>query len=932
MKHFKNYLIYLLIIIAFKTASAEDKKTITHNDYANWKFIKEYNISNNGNYISYVINPQEGDGVLYFINLTTNKKDSVSRAYSAKFSANSNFIVFKIKPQYDTVRAAKLKKVKKDDLPKDSVGIWNLTNGELTKYPRIKSFDLAKENSDFIAFLFEKDKDKKIKKDSTIKSDTTSSKTEKKKKKSNKLLISDPISNFSTEFENVKKYSISKNGKTFAFIQSTNDSIDSVFVNSFNSHNRINKLIFSSNGYSENISVNEAGDKIVFTFSSDTTKIKTFGLLYKSVNDNDIINISGTDLNNLAEGMSISTDGKIYFNENGSELYFGIRNKPEQEIKDTLTDDEKVSVDIWNWKDNLIQPQQLKEAEKEKKRSFTAVYFPESEKLIPLGDKNLKRIRIDKKAKGSLSLAYDNSKYEKEQTWDASHYFDAYLIDRKTGEKKKILDKAASSTSLSPNQKFVLWYNISDSCWYVYDINKAENRNLTSKVKSNFYYELNDMPNEAPPYGYAGWTEKGQIVIYDKYDLWMFDLKGKKDAVNITKGFGRKNNIRFRYVSLDPEERTLNPKMMLRAFNFKTKQAGFYTSDSKSEPKMLIWEDQKFSNPKKAKNAENIIWRKESFIDYPDIYASSINFKNIKQISNTNPQQKDFNWGTVELVSWKTYEGDSMQGMLYKPENFDANKKYPMLVYFYERSSDRLHRHIIPAPIRSVINFTYYTSNEYLIFVPDIKYTTGEPGPNGYNCIVSGTEAMINNYNFVDRKNIGIQGQSWGGYQTAYVITQTNIYKAAMAGAPVSNMTSAYGGIRWASGRCRTFQYEETQSRIGGTLWEKHENYILNSPLFFVPKIETPLLIMHNDKDGAVPWYQGIELFNAMRRLDKPVWMLVYNGAPHNLKRRADMKDLTVRMQQYFDHFLKDAPEPVWMKSGIKAIDKGKEFGFELED
>jgi len=183
---------------------------------------------------------------------------------------------------------------------------------------------------------------------------------------------------------------------------------------------------------------------------------------------------------------------------------------------------------------------------------------------------------------------------------------------------------------------------------------------------------------------------------------------------------------------------------------------------------------------------------------------------------------------------------------------------------------------------------------------------------------------------FIDRKKIGIQGQSWGGYQTAWLITQTNMFAAAMAGAPVSNMTSAYGGIRWESGLSRMFQYENNQSRIGATLWDKPLQYIENSPLFYVPKIKTPLLIMHNDNDGAVPWYQGIELFTAMRRLNKPVWMLTYNNEEHNLKAEswANRMDLTIRMKQFFDHYLKDEPMPWWMQYGVPAIQKGKELGY----
>jgi dipeptidyl aminopeptidase/acylaminoacyl peptidase len=412
----------------------------------------------------------------------------------------------------------------------------------------------------------------------------------------------------------------------------------------------------------------------------------------------------------------------------------------------------------------------------------------------------------------------------------------------------------------------------------------------------NFYYELNDVPNEAYPYGIAGWTKNDSPVIYDKYDLWLFDGNGEKEPTNITKQEGKTNDIRFRYVKLDKELQHLPEKLLLRAFNFTNKNAGFYSLDLGKEdsPKKLIIESYQYNTPVKAKKAEKLIWTKQSFQVYPNLYISNSDFSSRVKITDANPQQNNYIWGKVELVDWISFNGDSLKGLLYKPENFDPEKKYPMLVYFYERYSNSLHRYYTPKPIRSVINFSYYVSNGYLLFIPDIVYSVGYPGPSAFDCIVSGTQTMCDKYPYIDRDRLGIQGQSWGGYQVAYLVTKTNMYRAAMAGAPVSNMTSAYGGIRWGSGMSRAFQYEQTQSRIGGNLWDKLPLYMLNSPLFSADRIETPLLIMHNDKDGAVPWYQGIELFNAIRRLDKPVWMLVYNGAPHNLKRRANSKDLTI--------------------------------------
>jgi dipeptidyl aminopeptidase/acylaminoacyl peptidase len=341
-------------------------------------------------------------------------------------------------------------------------------------------------------------------------------------------------------------------------------------------------------------------------------------------------------------------------------------------------------------------------------------------------------------------------------------------------------------------------------------------------------------------------------------------------------------------------------------------------------------EDFSFDDLRKAKNADVLIWTRENIDESPAVWTGNTAFEFRHQLSEANPQQNQFIWPGVRLVHWDSFSGKPLEGLLYYPENIDPEKKYPMIVYFYERNADNLHTYILPAPTRSTVNRSYFTSNGYLVFVPDVTYEEGYPGQSAFDAIVSGTQFVSNMFPFIDRKHIGIQGQSWGGYQTAWLITQTDMFAAAMAGAPVSNMTSAYGGIRWESGLSREFQYENSQSRIGGNLWDKPQQYIENSPLFYVPKIKTPLLIMHNDNDGAVPWYQGIELFTAMRRLQKPVWMLTYNNEEHNLKAEswANRMDLTIRMKEFFDHYLKGEPMPSWMEYGIPTIKKGKELGY----
>lgn len=330
----------------------------------------------------------------------------------------------------------------------------------------------------------------------------------------------------------------------------------------------------------------------------------------------------------------------------------------------------------------------------------------------------------------------------------------------------------------------------------------------------------------------------------------------------------------------------------------------------------------------KAKDANRLLFTKERFDVFPDIFAADINLKKPIQLTQGIRQQKPFVWGTAELLSWVTLDGDTIEGVLYKPEGFDPKRKYPMIVNFYERNSETLHKYRMPEPHRSTIDYHLYLSNGYLVFNPDVRYKVdGFPGEDCYNCVMSGI-ASLATPGFVDMKHIGAQGHSWGGYQVAYLATRTDLFAAIESGAPVVNMFSAYGGIRWGSGLNRSFQYEHTQSRIGGTPWDAPTRYFENSPLFLMDKVKTPILIMHNDQDGHVPWYQGIEYFIALKRLQKPVWMLNYTGEPHWPLHIANKIDFQKRMFQFFNHYLKGAAQPQWMKEGVPAVKQPYELGY----
>jgi len=512
---------------------------------------------------------------------------------------------------------------------------------------------------------------------------------------------------------------------------------------------------------------------------------------------------------------------------------------------------------------------------------------------------------------------------------------DVFLLDVATGDAELILEKTAGSPSFSTAGKYLTWWDNIESHYMVMDLGTREVRNFTSDLPYPVYREDDDRPAPPGPHGTAGWLEDDEaILIYDKYDIWEVDPAGSDAPRNVTEGFGRANDIRLRRQTVggggESEGIDSTEDQLLSAYGYHTKKYGFFRDrvDGNREPEQLLLDDFGFGSPQKAEEADVYVITRSTFEESPDLWITDPDFESWEKISNANPQQADFNWGTAELMDWVSNDGIPLQGILIKPEDFDPTQKYPMMVYFYEKSSQGLHNYRAPGAGGSV-NAAFYVSRGYVFFIPDIPYETGHPGESAIDAVIPGILKIVDQ-GYVDKDRIGAQGHSWGGYQLAYMVTRSNLFAAVEAGAPVSNMTSAYGGIRWQTGRSRMGQYEGGQSRIGGSLWDETLRYINNSPLFEADKIQTPLLVLHNDNDGAVPWYQGIEFFMALRRLQKPIWLVNYNGEPHGVRKEQNRKDWTIRMQQFFDHYLKDAPPPVWMVDGVPALVKGKTLGLEL--
>ena len=925
--------ILALLSLFIISSTFAQKKVIDHTAYDGWKTLKSERISNDGNYICYEIKPHKGDGFLYIYDVETGDLDSIPRATRASFSGNSGFVAFKITPGYDTLRNCELEKVDKKKWPKDSMGIYILATDSLIKFPKITSFEVNEE-SNWITFM---SADNKLKMNPGEKKKKKRKKWCKKKQKpeptsKGKLLtIFNPISGERLEFKDVKKYEVSKNAKRIAYTTHQKLEADSITLSIISTGTDDNWTIKQKYTDLTKMSFDEKEEELVFLSSTDTAKVKihklevaVFGLKKHFV-------LADTSASFFVDGHTVSTNYAPSFTKDGTYIYFGTAEKPVEEPKDTLIESEKVKLDLWHYQEQRLQPQQLLDLKRDKSKTILYAYDVVSASAVQLSSDTLKmRSKFD--LKGDYLYAVSQEAYAHTYNWAVPRLEDSYRVSVKTGESELIKRGVEFGGEISPSGNYFLYYDTDKHNHYAIDLSTKEETCLTCSVDNVLWEEdMNGMPMKAYPSGIIGWNKDETIAyIQSEFDIWEYNFE-TNEATSTTHEEGAKANIELRPQFWSYDSTYIDfENVYVKGFNRKTKGVHIYNLDFHAGHVDLnekAYYDARLYPIRRSKDKSQMMLRKMTAVDYPNLFLAD-DFKAGKQVSDANPQQKDYNWTTVELINWTSYEGLELEGLLYKPENYDPNKEYPLMVYFYELYTDRLHSHYMPRPTASIVFPTEYASADYFVFIPDIRYKEGHPAKSAYDCIMSGTDRVLEMYSNVDSTRMALQGQSWGGYQTAQLVTMTTRYKAAMAGAPVTNMFSAYGGIRWGSGLNRQFQYEHTQSRIGYTIWERPDLYVENSPQFHLPNVETPLLIMHNDGDGAVPWYQGIELYTGLKRLGKATWMLNYNGEQHNLMQNANRIDLSIRMRQFFDHYLHGKDAPLWLTDGIPATVKGKELRY----
>jgi len=913
-------LLSIALVASLGSATANAKDALQFKDVFDFKAAKGTQLSEDGKTLTFSAAPYRGDATGQVYNLTNNKLIAeVPRGTKPTINKAANWVVF---TQVPTLLEKETTK-KKDKL-KNNLVLVNTLSGEQQQFDDVKDYKLS-DDGNWLAYRLHEKADKEDD-SSGADSDKTSEIKPDKKDTAFDLVVVNLNNKTSHTISQVFSYAISSDASQLLASQIDSDGTDNQVT-----------LLTLNNDFTSSVLIDEPGIVVnqiawhpnqniaAFTlgnYVNDDMRRRDYQLtLYK--------NEKLTQITSANKAWQIGKTANLEWSEDGERLYFESRPKLAAKIKakeysdeaslydyDTIRDQK--GLNVWHNNDAEIKPREEQQWNKaNKNRHYQSVYFLSSNKSVQLSTPEVPEVALN--TKRDVLLGYSNQAYL-ERIMYGGFFADYYAVDVKTGAQKSIIKDYPFRPSLSPNGEFAAYFN--DSQVQLKDLGNNKVSTLTKAIKATFADDKHDYPSAQPGYGFAGWlSDSSQVLVYSKYDIWAFDVTTQQ-ATRLTNG--KQNNTQYRVIKLDKEQVgfTKGQTLLVSATNLKDKQTEIAKLNlADNVITKVLTGNKRFDVIKKAKHANKYLFTEQTYQQFPDIYQTDFSFNKPQKITNLNPQVNNFTWGQEpELIDYKGFDGEDLQGVLIKPAGYKKGDKVPVVVYFYRYMSQRMYD-FPKMELNHRPNFPMFTSNGYAIFLPDIRFEIGHPGKSSTQTMINATQKLID-LGIADPDKIGLQGHSWAGYQSAFMITETDMFKAVVSGAPVSNMTSAYSGIRLKSGLARQFQYETGQSRIGKNLFEAPELYIENSPVFFADKVNTPILIMFGDKDDAVPWHEGVQYYLALRRAGKDATFLQYEGEPHHLKKFPNQVDFSIRMMQYFDHYLKGKPAAKWMTEGEAFIEE----------
>ena len=915
----------LLVCLFFiQVTNAQQKKWLSPDDYGKWQNIGASDLSPNGEWVAYQVTVQEDNDTLYVINRVSQKMYKLEFASSPEFSKDNQWIVYRIGLPFK--EAEKLRDQSKPIEYK--MGLLNLSSGKKETIQNINRFGFSR-NGKFLAAYLTPPKENKD--------------------KGAVLLVRNLTDSSSHTIGNVTEYAFNKKSDHLAYIiESANAAGNSAEL--FNLENYTLKVLASDTSKFSKLTWQKEGDGLAFfktfrkeKYEEDNAVVYAYTNLYKTPS---LKKFDPKIAPGFPDSMRISPASNITISDDMTTVFFGLNKwtyngsakKDDKAPADSLNKKDKpqtdstkatavtkkdaatpklAAVDIWHWKDPEIQPRQKITLGQDTVFSYLSAWNLDNNTFFQLAKEDAPNVQITGNQK--WVVIYNDKKYKPAFKEDLA---DAWLVNVKTGEEKLAFEKTLTGFNTfprtSPDGKWLAYFK--DKHWWSYYIATGQNINLTQNIKTDFWNIRDDHPASRPAVGSGGWTKGDkEFLLYDEYNVWAVKPDGK-GARKITDG--EKEEIVYRVTRLDFDDPFIDDSktIFFTTYGDKTKKTG-YAKYEKGKLENLIFEDAQVGRLTKAEDANSFSYTTQDFDKSPSLFVTD-NFSDTKKLVTTNPQQSDYYWGKSELIRFTSKKGKKLQGALFYPANYEHGKKYPMIVHIYEILSNTVHFYVNPSQ-RSAYNTSNFTTNGYFVFRPDIVYEINDPGISAVNCVVPAVEEVLKT-GMIDKDKIGLMGHSWGAYQTSFIITQTTIFKAAVAGAPLTNLISMSNSIYWNSGTPDSKIFETSQARFDGPWYERMEDHMRNSPMYNAANIKTPLLVAFGDKDGAVDWHQGIEMYSTMRRMQKPHIMLVYADENHGLVKKENQIDYQKRQKEFFDYYLLGKPAEKWITEGIPMQEKVK--------
>lgn len=916
--------VVLLALFLAVPASGQEGRPLTFTDLMQLREIEQPSIAANGRWIAFTAEPDRGDPEVIARAVDGGAHYVIPLASNPLISPDGAFVAARLNPSMEAMEAAG-----RGDAPRPGVALLTTATGAVVEISDVRSFGFSADGA-WLAYHEFAPRDE----DGTGEAqDSGSDDAAGDREPGTTLILRELASGRLIELAEVRSFAFDEEGRFIAYdVAAADNARDGLYVRDLRASGEPESTVDARPfGHYAELTWAESEAALAFVVAmEDKDGVAGKGTLMAWRGSSTSELVSSDD---APDDWFVPTTNTLAWSKDGARLFFGwrpIRDDEREHLEGTATEEASQDgpfdpydaeailadrgVDVWHWLDPRINPQQKILWNREKDRTYTNVYHLGSGNIVRLADPEVPDLTVPDNA--HVALASSDVPYRWESTWTGGNS-DAYVVDVSTGERTMIAERLDGRASLSAEGRFAVYY--SDGDYFLFDVASGEPRNITAALGVPFANEDHDFPRPAPGYGLGGWIEgDAAVLVYDKYDIWVIPTDGGP-AWNLTEGKGREQKRILRVIDTDPEALAIgaDDELLLSSYHDLTKNFGFYRARAdRPGVTRLLEEEKMFSLLARAEDADTVLFTREDYDEFPDLWvADDTSFTNPRKLTDVNPNIGDFAWGTSELTEWLSADGIPTQGVVIKPGNYEEGKRYPVLVYYYRFFSQRLHEFNQPA-VNHRPSFPLYASNGYVVFLPDVRFEVGRPGFASTKSVVPGVQHLID-IGLADPAAVALHGHSWSGYQTAFMVTQTNIFNTAIAGAPVGNMTSAYSGIRLGSGLARQFQYEMTQSRLSGSLWEARDDYIDNSPVFFADKIETPMLILHGDVDDAVPWEQSIELYLAMRRNGKEAVFLQYRDEPHHPQTYANKLDWAMKMKEWIDHYLKGTLAPDWIKKGI---------------